>query len=60
MLTVSTDDGALGFAVGGIGAEVVERVIERLLVAEHPLYPEAHLASITLRRSRACRFVWPR
>jgi L-alanine-DL-glutamate epimerase-like enolase superfamily enzyme len=40
LLTIRTDDGARGFAFGGINAEVVEHVIAPLLVGEHPLYRE--------------------
>src|SRR5947209_4708800 len=40
MLTITTDEGASGYAFGDINPEVVQRVLAPLLVGEHPFFRE--------------------
>jgi L-alanine-DL-glutamate epimerase-like enolase superfamily enzyme len=40
LLSVTTDDGAAGYAFGAISADIVDHIIAPLLIGEHPLYRE--------------------
>jgi|SRR5579864_5361306 len=40
VLSVTTDDGACGYAFGGVNADVIEHIVAPALLGEHPFYRE--------------------